>query len=116
MPKRYNRCAWLYIKAHNTCGKSCINDFCSVHRAKIRAGSIIPAPCRRCGAGCQTQSRLCVDCKSNLIHRKTAYHGVQTRRRFTKLMTDLLQNAINLRHCETVLHTKCVVFTLTPGN
>ena len=67
--------------------------------------------------GRQTQTILCIDCKSNLAHRKMAYRDVQTRRKYPKLMRDLLKNikAIKLRHCETVIHTKCVVFTLRPG-
>ena len=92
MPKGSNKCVWQYLKSHNTCDESCINEFCSMHRSRIRGGSIIPMRCRKCGVGVQTESRLCAECGSNTIHHRLVYRGTQARRNFNKVMKDLLQN------------------------
>ena len=53
--------------------ESCINDLCSVQRAKIRNGSVLPIECRKCGVGVQTESKLCSKCGSNRIQHRLAY-------------------------------------------
>ena len=95
MPKGNNGCAWQYLKSLTTCGKSRLNEFCSMHRAGIRGGSIIPMQIRMCGVGVQTESKLCAGFGSNKIHHRLVYREIQFRRTFGKVMIDKLRNIKN---------------------
>ena len=44
------------------CGKSCREEYCKVHRAKLRNGSQISLPCLNCGIGVRSQIQLCRGC------------------------------------------------------
>ena len=58
----YNICPWLKNGKHEICGKSCREEYCKVHRAKIRNGSRISRPCLGCGIGIRSQIQLCRGC------------------------------------------------------
>ena len=58
----YNICPWLKNGKRETCGKSCREEYCKVHRFKIRNGSKIPNPCLGCGIGVRSQIPLCRGC------------------------------------------------------
>ena len=58
----YNICPWLKNGKHETCGKYCRDEYCKVHRFKIRTGSKIPRPCLGCGSGIRSQIQLCRGC------------------------------------------------------
>ena len=58
----YNICPWLKNGKRETCGKSCREEYCKVHRLKIRNGSRIPRPCLGCGIGVRSQIQLCRGC------------------------------------------------------
>ena len=58
----YNICPWLKNGKHETCGKSCREEYCKVHRLKIRNGRKIPRPCLSCGVGVISQIQLCRGC------------------------------------------------------
>ena len=43
-------CSWLKVGAiGETCGKWCMGEFCKLHSYRMRGGSILPKPCRKCG-------------------------------------------------------------------
>jgi len=58
----YNKCPWLKNGKYETCGKSCREEYCKVHRLKIRRGSKIPLPCLVCGVGVRSEIQLCHGC------------------------------------------------------
>ena len=58
----YNICPWLKNGKHEICGKSCREEYCKVHRFRIRNGSKIPRPCLSCGVGVISQIQLCRGC------------------------------------------------------
>ena len=58
----YNICPWLKSGKLETCGKSCREYYCKVHRLMIRKGSQIPRPCLNCGIGLRSQIQLCRGC------------------------------------------------------
>jgi len=58
----YNKCPWLKKGGHETCGNSCREEYCKIHRLKIRQGSRIPRPCLGCGAGVRSEILLCRGC------------------------------------------------------
>jgi len=60
--KGYNKCPWLKKGGHEICGKSCREEYCKVHRLKIRQGSKIPLPCLGCGVGVRSEIQLCRGC------------------------------------------------------
>ena len=58
----YNKCAWLKTGSHETCGKSFREEYCKVHRFKVRNGSKIPLPCLVCGVGVRSEMQICRRC------------------------------------------------------
>ena len=58
----YNICPWLKNGKREICGKSCREEYCKVHRFKIRNGSKIPRPCLGCGIGIRSEIQLCRGC------------------------------------------------------
>ena len=90
MVRGENKCAWRYLKTVNTCGRSCINELCSIHRAKLRNG-YIPVICKKCGVGVQTESRLCRSCGSDKIQHRLVYREKQAKCKFKNVMTELLR-------------------------
>ena len=55
-------CPWLKNGKREKCGKSCREEYCKVHRAKLRNGSQISLPCLNCGIGVRSQIQLCRGC------------------------------------------------------
>ena len=58
----YNICPWLKNGKRDICRKSCREEYCKVHRAKLRNGSRISLPCLNCGIGVRSQIQLCRGC------------------------------------------------------
>ena len=58
----YNICLWLKNGTREICGKSCREEYCKVHRARLRNGSQISLPCLNCGIGVRSQIQLCRGC------------------------------------------------------
>ena len=58
----YNICPWLKNGKREICGKSCREEYCKVHRLKIRNGSKILRPCLGCGIGIRSEIQLCRGC------------------------------------------------------
>jgi len=58
----YNRCKWLMTGRTETCGKSCREEYCKIHRLQIRRGSVVPLPCQGCGVGVRSDIQLCGGC------------------------------------------------------
>ena len=54
-----NTCPWLKRLRTKTCGRSCMEEYCAIHRQLIRRGPPIPVPCQECGIGTQSKTRLC---------------------------------------------------------
>ena len=61
MPKAYNKCQWLTMSSTYLCGKVCVAEYCKIHRALLRKGSIT-LPCRVCGAGVMNKQKVCCRC------------------------------------------------------
>ena len=57
----------------STFGRSCINEYCSAHRVKLKSGSVPAVPRRRRGVGVQTESRLCTAYGSDQIQHRLVY-------------------------------------------
>ena len=58
----YNICPWLKNGKREICGKSCREEYCKDHRAKLRNGKRISLPCLICGIGVRSQIQLCRGC------------------------------------------------------
>ena len=74
--KGYNRCSWLKSGETEVCGKSCLWQYCKIHRAKIRKGCKVPVPCGSCGRGVQSDIPLCRDCGRGKVRH---WHKAQER-------------------------------------
>ena len=72
--KGHNQCQWLTLSSTKLCGTSCLGEYCKVHLARLRKGSLTE-PCRECGAGVTNKLRLCRRCgygkeQTKLWHRE----------------------------------------------
>lgn len=56
-----NVCPWLLLGSIKQCGKSCINEYCGIHRYQIRQGGGTN-PCIKCGVGVKNVYRVCMQC------------------------------------------------------
>ena len=74
--KGHNRCSWLKSGETEVCGKSCLWEYCKIHRAKIRKGCKVPVPCGSCGRGVQSDIPLCRDCGREKVRH---WHKAQER-------------------------------------
>ena len=88
--KGHNNCAWLKVGELGTCGKSCCQTFCKVHLARIRKGSNIPAPCRCCGKGVQSEIEVCRACGRDKIRHQHIALEKRARRQFDLVLAQLL--------------------------
>ena len=68
-----NQCRWLMIGRIDSCGKNCVYKHCRQHRAQLRKITVEPKPCRKCGVGTQSESRLCKSCGANRVQHKRVY-------------------------------------------
>ena len=73
----YNICPWLKNGKRETCGKSCHEQYCKVHRFKIRNGRKIPRPCLSCGVGVISQIQLCRGCGRETERKRLARQALQ---------------------------------------
>ena len=84
-----NTCPWLKIGSLELCGKSCIYEYCGTHRQQFRIGRKQPLPCRRCGCGTGSATRLCKSCGSHRIGQKLIDTERRARKRFVALMAQI---------------------------
>ena len=73
----YNICPWLKNGKREICGKSCREEYCKVHRAKLRNGSQISLPCLNCGIGVRSQIQLCRGCGREKERQRLLKAGVK---------------------------------------
>ena len=56
-------CSWLKVGAiGETYGKRCMEEFCKLHSYRMRGGSIVPKPRRKCGRATQSEPQLYTSC------------------------------------------------------
>ena len=97
--KGHNRCDWLKVGEKELCGKSCCNQHCKVHRARLRKGSRIPVPCKSCGKGVQSEIQLCRACgRENVRYRLTVLEKV-AKNQFDLVLRQLLTVRADLFLC-----------------
>ena len=86
-----NQCKWLMVGKTNTCGKKCVYDYCGHHRINIRKTGFEPQPCRNCGVGTKSKSRLCCskECGGRRASQKYIDIEKTARRRFGKLLKQI---------------------------
>ena len=106
--KGYNRCSWLKSGETEVCGKSCLWEYCKIHRAKIRKGCKVPVPCGSCGRGVQSDIPLCRDCGREKIRH---WHKAQERAArivFGSVLEQLMLNEHPFRdmHCLGYTHPR----------
>ena len=71
--KGFNPYEWFLIGSRDKC---CIavapgTKYCYLHECRILHGKSILAPCKKCGGGTKTKSRLCTRCNLKIFKKKT---------------------------------------------
>ena len=61
-PKK-NKCAWLKVGEHGSCGEPCSDVYCEKHLYMRMIGCIIPLPCLVCGVGVINFEFICTPCR-----------------------------------------------------
>lgn len=86
-----NTCAWLLVGQHDSCGKSCIYEYCKVHLARMRKGRIPPYACRGCGIGTQSEPRLCNKCGRARVHARLMKAEKKARETYSLVLQELVK-------------------------
>ena len=45
-----------------------MGEFYKLHSYRMRGGSILPKPCRKCGRAAQSEPQLCTPCGATVAH------------------------------------------------
>jgi hypothetical protein len=94
--KGFNICAWIKVGELATCDKSCCGTYCKIHLAKIRKGRQIPARCRSCGVGVQSDIQLCRDCGREKVRVRLLAKEKKARQYFQDVMRELTERGREL--------------------
>ena len=89
-----NNCIWLRIGSTIHCNRFCYGTYCSTHSSVIRRfGSVPPIPCKLCGGGTQSVTRLCVGCGAKKAIQK--FRGAERRAKnnFPRVLKQLVEHA-----------------------
>ena len=109
--KGLNICNWTRVGEAALCGKSCCGTYCKNHLFKIRKGSKIPAPCRSCGRGVQSDIQLCRACGREKFRQRHISLEKRARDQFLLVLADL---AVRNLHLESGI-AGCIPFHLESG-
>ena len=94
--KGLNICNWTRVGEAALCGKSCCGTYCKNHLFKIRKGSKIPAPCRSCGRGVQSDMQLCRACGREKFRQRHISLEKRARDQFLLVLADLAVRNLHL--------------------
>jgi len=87
-----------------TCSKSCINDYCGRHRAKLRLGAAGPMPCQSCGVGTRSVSKLCMSCGADRVQHANKYKEKKARLYFSnEVLVQLINKTMHQHFSNKVL-------------
>ena len=91
--KGHNICNWTRVGEIALCGKSCCGTYCKIHLFKIRKGSKIPAPCRSCGRGVQSDIQLCRACGRDKVRHQHIALEKRARHQFSLVLAKLISQS-----------------------
>ena len=92
MSSSSNKCQWLTVGKTTKCNKKCVNNdnYCRNHRMRIKYSGTEPYPCRKCGKGTKSETRLCYNkCGGKRVKRKYKKIEKTTRSRSTQILDQL---------------------------
>ena len=96
--KGTNRCPWLKVNTLETCGKSCVNEYCNTHRQQLRKGRTPPISCRHCGVRRKLATQLCGLC---------GLKGVPVNERFILIIiVSVLMDSLDYINFETLSYVQ----------
>ena len=90
--KGINNCNWLSVGRRTTCNKSCLFDYCKIHRMKQRQGRPNPKPCKICGKGVQSEIQLCNGCGREKVRLSNKRAKKNTEKHFSSVLSQLIKN------------------------
>ena len=70
--KGKDTCKWLLLGSTQYCGKSCMEQYCKIHLARLRKGPGT-RECRGCGKGVKTNLSLCKACGAGAKYASQTY-------------------------------------------
>ena len=94
--KANNVCHWLLLGSTQCCEKLGVYDYCQIHRMRLRKmgpDPHSPYPCRRCGVGTQSETRLCKHCGAEKVKKQLIRIEEKVRRLYPNVMSELYLRA-----------------------
>ena len=70
--KGKDTCKWLLLGTTQYCGRSCMEQYCKIHLARLRKGPGT-RECTGCGKGVKTNLSLCKSCGAGAKYASRAY-------------------------------------------
>ena len=86
-------CSWLKVGTiGETCGKRCMREFCKLHSYRMRGGSILPKPSRKCGRATQPEPQLCTSCGATMAKINMKTTEKKARKFYKRVLVELVKN------------------------
>ena len=97
MRKGKNTCAWVTVHTPERCGRSCMEEYCAVHRQLIRRGNPIPVPCKGCGISIQSKKQLCKRCGQNNANNRLRSIEARARKQYSLVIDQVKAGDFHLK-------------------
>ena len=82
---------------HRKVWRSCLEEYCAIHRQSIRRGNPIPVPCQRCGISTQSKTRLCKKCGPNIANNRLRHIEAQARKQYSLMIDEVKAGDFHLK-------------------
>ena len=69
-----------------------MGEFCKLHSYRMRGGSILPKPCRKCGRGTQSEPQLCTSCGTTVAKINMTRAEKKARTFYKRVLAELIKS------------------------
>ena len=69
-----------------------MGKFCKLHSYRMREGSILPKPCRKCGRATQSEPQLCISCGATVAKINMTRTEIKTRKFYKRVLAELIKS------------------------
>ena len=69
-----------------------MGEFCKLHSSRMRGGSILPKPCRKCGRATQSEPPLCTSCGATVAKISMTRTEKKARKFYKRVSAELIKS------------------------
>ena len=69
-----------------------MGEFCKLHSYRMRKGSILPKPCRKCGRATQSEPLLCTSCGATVAKINMTRTEKKARKFYKRVLAELIKS------------------------